>query len=172
MSSLFEARLDEMQNDFQTRLRLAHQKIRLLTNSALELALGVGLITCQSEFGPARVVHNSNGAPIGHGLFIIPQFTVLSYRADFAMFLRSGLSSSRLLVEADGAYWHDRNDAQRDRDSLRDTKLLHAGWPVMRFSEAQIKDDAGACADDVWDRLYTSWRHKTLHIDQFSESPA
>jgi hypothetical protein len=67
-----------------------------------------------------------------------------SYRADFSIKLtRPGrtFEQARLLVEADGAAFHDA-----ERDARRDAKLLAQGWPTIRFTGREIYRDAAACA--------------------------
>lgn len=172
MNATFENEMQELLTDVENRLRRAAAAAERLSKSSLEAKLGRALVLSQLQFGPAVVVSNDHGAPIGHGFYIVPQFRVLSYSADFALFLRSGNASVRLLVEADGAYWHDRTAEQVERDQRRDSALRHTGWPVSRFSVAAIRDDAQECAAAAWERLYASWRMKTHCVEEFSESPA
>jgi len=55
-----------------------------------------------------------------------------------------------IAIECDGSYWHrvyeERNPG---RDARRDAYLRDRGWTVVRFSEAEIKGDIGACRDEI-----------------------
>lgn len=166
--SAVEARLQTHRD----ALHSAANRIEQLCQSSLEIALGKALILEGHLFGPPVVVPYQKGAPVGHGYYIVPQFRILTYRSDFAVFLRSGGVGVRLLVEADGAYWHSRTGEQELRDYGRDDKLFRTGWPVCRFTESQIKEDPYDCADAVWQRLYAAWRYRSQSPRTFAESAA
>ena len=69
-------------------------------------------------------IENSLWADIrGNGAPFIPQYPVLDYFIDFANpFLKIG-------IEADGKQWHNR-----DKDKIRDERLLDIGWKVFRVT--------------------------------------
>jgi len=54
----------------------------------------------------------------------------------------------RLVVEADGDYWHSAATIQQ-RDKRKDAYLAGHGWRVLRLSESAIKADVIACVDEI-----------------------
>ncbi len=44
-----------------------------------------------------------------------------------------------LVIECDGAYWHDRTSEQKERDAKRDSFLLGKGCRLIRLKEEAIK---------------------------------
>jgi len=53
-----------------------------------------------------------------------------------------------LVVECDGAYWHNLPRAQ-ERDARKDIALTKLGWHVLRFTDAEIKQDMDICIDTI-----------------------
>ena len=53
---------------------------------------------------------------------------------------------ARLIVETDGRSYHATPEAF-ERDRARDARLTAAGWRVVRFTERQVREEAGAVAD-------------------------
>lgn len=71
------------------------------------------------------------------------QYPYRGFLVDFAF------PSVRLMVQADGDYWHriHKDNALKDR---RFDKLVHDnGWTVWRFAEAEIKMHPAACGRAV-----------------------
>lgn len=56
--------------------------------------------------------------------------------------------AARLIVQADGDYWHSRPDKQA-ADALFGVAAREAGWRVLRFAEHQINDDTATCGNLV-----------------------
>ena len=56
--------------------------------------------------------------------------------------------SARLIVQADGDYWHSRPD-KKAGDSAFDQAAHADGWSVWRFGEREIKMHPAACARAV-----------------------
>lgn len=69
-------------------------------------------------------IENSLWADIrGNGAPFFPQYPVLDYFLDFANpYLKIG-------IEADGKQWHDR-----EKDKIRDERLLNHGWRIFRVT--------------------------------------
>lgn len=90
---------------------------------------------------------------------IVPQLPVGRYRVDFAVAARRGPYLKLLIVECDGAAYHD-NVEQVKRDVDRDVTL--AANPqildVVRFSGTAIFRSPRGCANAVADRLLDCWR--------------
>ena len=94
-----------------------------------------------------------------------PQYRVDQYVADVA-FLRMFHAApvewcGPLVVECDGADFHDRDVSQLQRDRKRDRHFQTKGIPVLRFTGSEIYRDPGACVDAIdawfdadWDRQY------------------
>lgn len=104
--------------------RAAHRVRRALAGcdpeagSVLESVLRVRMVAEGLQgFSTQRVVRDASGRWI--------------VRTDFCF------DDARLVVEADGAQWHD--DSARDR--WLDNRLVAAGWRVLRFSWADVVHD-------------------------------
>lgn len=65
-----------------------------------------------------------------------------SYCADFAF------PGQRLVVEADGDYWHS-TPTQKRKDAKRDAALSALGWQTLRLSESDILRNIEACVGQV-----------------------
>lgn len=72
------------------------------------------------------------------GLEFVTQFHIGRFWADFA------IPSAHLIIEVDGAYWHDEA-----HDRQRDAWLTKHGWRVLRFTGKAINRDPTACAEHV-----------------------
>lgn len=55
---------------------------------------------------------------------------------------------ARLVVEADGTYWHGR-DKQKATDRRKDAYMRSHGWRVLRFTEVAITASPDACVDEI-----------------------
>ena len=83
------------------------------------------------------------------GFAIAPQRWLESIRPDFTL----SWNGKRLLVECDGHEFHDKNPASAAYDKWRDRFCLIRGWPVMRFTGAEITRNPDICANEVADYL-------------------
>jgi hypothetical protein len=71
------------------------------------------------------------------------------HRADVALRIISRQEIvARLLVEADGAAFHNAVN-----DAARDARLAEEGWPTIRFTGSQINREPAACADKALAKL-------------------
>jgi very-short-patch-repair endonuclease len=62
------------------------------------------------------------------------------------------IPGARMVIEVDGDYWH-RQPASKKRDQRKERYLKGRGYHVLRFWEAELKADVGACVDKVEDEL-------------------
>lgn len=85
-------------------------------------------------------------------LLIEMQRQIGKHRVDFALTTKV-MTHRQVVVECDGHAFHEKTKEQAARDKARDRDLLLAGWPVMRFTGAEIFRDAFACAKQVADFL-------------------
>ena len=83
------------------------------------------------------------------GFAVAPQRQLDAFRADFAV----SWNGKRLIVECDGYVFHDKNPAAAAYDKARDRYFLIRGWPVMRFTGAEITRNPDICANEVADYL-------------------
>jgi len=76
-----------------------------------------------------------------HKLGLCPdsEYQIGRLRVDFAF------PEHKLVVECDGAYWHQ--DAEKDQ--LRDQRLEKEGWTVLHFTEEQVYETPKSCASKV-----------------------
>jgi tetratricopeptide (TPR) repeat protein len=76
---------------------------------------------------------------------LIPQYTVLRYRIDFA------IPDKMIAIEIDGHEFHKTKE-QRTHDSQREREIklaLPANWTVIRFTGTEIFQNATLCVDEV-----------------------
>ena len=66
------------------------------------------------------------------------QFPICGFFADFA------IVSKKLILEADGEYWHDPV-----HDAYRDAIIQRSGWTVLRFSEQEIRSNLDTCRQRI-----------------------
>ncbi|HEU5031552.1 MAG TPA: AAA domain-containing protein [Spirillospora sp.] len=57
---------------------------------------------------------------------------------------------TRLAVECDGSYWHDRTPQQRRNDLLRERELRRAGWQFWRLGEGDFTLDEDRALKPLW----------------------
>lgn len=55
----------------------------------------------------------------------------------------------RLIVQADGDYWHRQSKVNAERDERFNAKALAAEWTVWRFAESEIRQNPRACGKAV-----------------------
>lgn len=106
-------------------------------------ASGISLV----ESGAERSVYEGMKA---RGLDPQPQWEIMGYRLDFALFDRRGNDLLALDVEVDGRYWHtDAKGRKRAQDARRDRCLEAAGWRVLRLWDEEIRNDLERCLDRI-----------------------
>lgn len=72
-----------------------------------------------------------------------PQYPYRSFLVDFAF------PSVRLMVQADGDYWHRIAKGQKAKDREFNALAEIEGWTVWRFAESEIKMHPEACGRAV-----------------------
>jgi very-short-patch-repair endonuclease len=89
-------------------------------------------------------------------LRIQPQVILGGARVDFLITLQKTVEIDEITVyrkqvvlECDGANFHDRLPEQADRDRKRDRALVALGLQVVRFSGSEIWKDSFVCAKQV-----------------------
>ena len=113
-------------------------------NIVFALAAGnpiAGALALQKKRGPSDIERLfMDGLDKRHVSYAF-QFPIDSkYLCDFY------LPSRNLLVECDGAHWHNTPQAIA-RDGTKDAYLINRGYSVLRFTENQIKADLDGCLD-------------------------
>lgn len=92
---------------------------------------------------------------IGETDFVGTQIAIGSYRADFILWRceyhqKVGpMLMGPLVVECDGADFHDKHDHQVSRDRRRDRTFQISGYDILRFSGKELFKDVGACVEEV-----------------------
>jgi very-short-patch-repair endonuclease len=84
-------------------------------------------------------------------------------RIDFVVQFTDESTTSTVCVELDGRMTHS-SDEQKQRDRVKDRKMLTVGAPVIRFSGTEINADVENCVTDVVNIL--KWR--THRLDSLS----
>lgn len=96
-------------------------------------------------------ISGPSGSREGPGDILIKvQMPVGNYRADIAVMVEGG---RRVVIECDGIEFHDRTNQRFIAERQRDRDILKHGWPVMRFTGAEIVRNPAACARDVSEYL-------------------
>lgn len=96
-----------------------------------------------NQRGPTSIERAMAAALDAAGIVYVYQFPIsnrngLIFVCDFA------IPSARLIIECDGTYWHSLPNIIR-RDRHKDAYLKAAGYTLLRFTEAEINQDVGAC---------------------------
>jgi hypothetical protein len=81
----------------------------------------------------------------GRGWTLIPQYEWGSFRVDLAFQKPDGFL---LFIECDGKEFHSSPE-QLERDAVREQIMIERGYPVMRFTGAEINYSPHACADQL-----------------------
>ena len=79
------------------------------------------------------------------------QQTIGPYVADFCV------PALRLDIEVDGAYWHNQPETKA-HDNIRDKELSQAGWTVLRFGEADLKERMPDVRKTIVAYVQKNWR--------------
>jgi very-short-patch-repair endonuclease len=58
------------------------------------------------------------------------------------------ITTSRLILEADGRRWHARQQAMAN-DRRRDREAARFGWQTLRFMHEDLRADLDGCVDDI-----------------------
>lgn len=86
------------------------------------------------DYGPRLDGHAVLGPPLkGPGVAVIPQFRTAGARFDFLVWARRDGAECRVVVECDGAAFHDK-----ERDAKRDAAAIKNGYVVVRASGSEI----------------------------------
>ena len=123
--------------------------------SPIEVVFGSAFHLCCALHGtPLQVLRDLTGS-IGDGPFIVPQFTVGRYRADFLLGVGAdrGRLSRCVIVECDGHDFHEKTKEQAARDKARDRELLVSVAKVIRFTGSEMHSKPYECADEAWELM-------------------
>lgn len=102
---------------------------------------------CSTRLHPTSIERAMDAALDAAGIDYVSQYDIGGkFVCDFA------LPGAMLIVECDGTYWHSLPRSIR-RDKAKDAYLKQCGYTVLRFTETEIKKDAGACVQVVLDWL-------------------
>jgi very-short-patch-repair endonuclease len=87
----------------------------------------------------------------GAEAWVLLQAQVGSYRVDF-LYYRPKCDGG-MVVEVDGHDFHEKTKEQAARDKARERELTKLGWPVLRFTGAEVYADPNRCALEPFDVL-------------------
>lgn len=132
-----------------------HRELDRLCESPIEVALGVALVWTSLIVDRNRplivALQNERDHYGSDSHLLIPQFEWKNRRIDFAVMLL-GVS---IFVECDGHDFHERTKEQAARDRSKDRQIQRGGFPILRFTGSEIFQNAGACAEEVFDLQLT-----------------
>lgn len=103
------------------------------------------------ELNPQHVRGCDGELKDGDGVFIIPQFKIGPYRADFLVYNNTGTREGKIsaVVELDGHDFHDRDKHQRAYEKARDRFFVKQGLKVLHFTGSEIVSDPHKAAFEV-----------------------
>lgn len=116
------------------------------TESPIETMLAVAILRQWPD-----VELRTHDAGLGRGWTLIPQYPWGSFRVDLALRKPNGFM---IFIECDGREFHSSPE-QLERDATRERMMIDAGYPVVRFTGAEINYSAVACASSL--RRYRRW---------------
>lgn len=99
---------------------------------------------CRSELELWGLRHVFRDPRFVHGVWQLP--VNLESRV---VYLDLAFERERVAVELDGAAYHHRDPAQRERDMRRDAALSALGWVVLRFSYWRLHDEPDAVCHEI-----------------------
>ena len=107
------------------------------------------------EYRPRVLFPGQGGLLEDMCVAVVPQLQLGPYRVDFAVASRRGGNVKFVVVECDGADFHEGDD-QKARDAARDADLLARRdvLEVVRFTGTAIYRAPGSCAAHVADRVF------------------
>ena len=76
-----------------------------------------------------------------------PQFEIGKYRVDLAF------PMARLAVECDGKQYHFTDQAQIEKDQIRDKYLARKGWRVLHIEGLAIRRNLNLCLEKIESNL-------------------
>ena len=86
----------------------------------------------------------------GKGVFIIPQFQIGPFRADFLVYNTATREEKiSAVIELDGHDFHDRNKHQRAYEKARDRFFVKQDFKVLHFTGSEIVSDPHKAAFEV-----------------------
>lgn len=166
-----------LRSEYSARIEYLESAL-LLCESPIEARFLLALI-CSCAFKDLTIwVVDAGGTPLytsygsAYGdtmLRVIPQQVIGRHRVDFAVEITYTEAlyemakmfgheppkylpekvSKKLAVECDGHAFHEKTAEQAARDKSRDRDLLNDGFPVMRFTGAEVYADPLKYADQV-----------------------
>lgn len=90
------------------------------------------------------------------GIGLWPQYRIGPYKADFLVAYYKYLNDEKIasvfrqvVVECDGTAFHERTEAERRKEKLRDRYMQKLGMKVFRYTGKEILDDPYKVAVDV-----------------------
>lgn len=118
-------------------------------DSKIEKDMAQAIICCAALNGgvPPVVIRPNASLIASTPLIVAPQRRIGDFRADLAIVRPA--SGRRLVVECDGHEFHEKGPLQAANDKARDRYFLTRGWPVMRFTGAEITRQLDLCLQDV-----------------------
>lgn len=121
-------------------------KVAKHTESPIETMLAVAILRQWQD-----VEFRTHRAGPGRGWTLTPQYPWGKYRVDLALRKPDG---SLIFIECDGKEFHSSPE-QIERDESREREMKEAGFPVIRFTGAEINYSPVACADCL--RRFRRW---------------
>lgn len=150
-----------------TRTRREATLIQWADNAARRAAFGQTIRAWKADNPEAAIAHSLIGnltlqttspTSIERALMTVLDAAGIGYEFQYVVgdkFLCDfGFPESRLIVEADGSYWH-RTERQKKRDASKDAYLRACGFTVLRLTEHDITQQLDDCLERIRGLLLT-----------------
>lgn len=158
-----------------------------LCESPIEKQLMFALLIAAHATQHVVTIHHRFCSPESWGFFggcgpetlvISPQAQIGEHRVDFLIERedyepsRGGMATlSKLVVECDGHDFHEKTKEQARKDKSRDRTLQSCGYPVFRFTGAEIFQDVFKCIADILSFLIKKSEEETKRMKQRATNP-
>lgn len=124
-------------------------------DSPIEVVFGASFhLLCALNGTPLQVLSDLSG-DMGNGPFLVPQYVIGRYRADFLIGIGGNgpRLSKCIVVECDGHDFHEKTKDQAARDKSRDRDMMFVVAKVIRFTGSELHARPFECADDAWELM-------------------
>lgn len=149
-------------SEFKDQIQEAVRKGEPFCESPIEQYLLPWLVAQEYypfEHRPALLLPSELGAHVQTTAAVVPQLAIGRFRADFAIAVSGNGALRFLIVECDGAEFHQGEENQakdRERDAIITTDRRVFG--IIRITGSDIYRNPENCARRVAERLRETWR--------------
>lgn len=158
------------QRNIETRFRDAFERGYPKCATPIEVAILPWLLAQHYlpyfDYHPACLFPGEGDQLVDTTVAVIPQLPIGTYRADFALAAKRGGPVRFVIVECDGAAWHDSVE-QVKRDVNRDVRILNNPrvLDIVRITSKDIFKDPKAAAALAAKAVTEAWKSTNSYLD-------